>query len=1080
MILPQHFAEWSSSTVDNDIIELNVRSLSGDQPYHHLTQNVNIPRVHRDAQWRWLRKRYNTWEKGGWFCNGLDPLNNWQPMDWGCYKPNSPRRAFDGKLIKYEHPLETQTRAFYLRVTRHIWRWVSKRFNIPTPDLKAIESEDISSAFWQWVKENNVPIIFTEGAKKAGCLLSAGYAAIALPGIYGGYRNPRDENNQPIGKPFLIPEVEVIATPGREIFICFDRDDKQRSVRNVNQATSTFGQLLTKKKCSVRVISWTQPHKGVDDLITACSAEVFESWYKVSPTFEIWKSLQYKRLTYKANINLNQRRLGELSIPDNAKLVGILSAKGTGKTWSLEREVEKALAAHKWVLVIGHRVQLVEALCHRFGINYITEVRSSDTGSLFGYGLCIDSLHPQSQARFKAENWSDGIVIIDEAEQVFWHGLNSQTCQSERVPILRELKTLLTNVLQGDGRIYLADADLSDVSIDYVRDLTGFKIDPFIVVNDWKPGVDECWDIFNYEGKNPSQLVKALEEYIGDGGKPFVICSAQKVKSKWSTQTLETHFSKLFPELRILRIDSETVSDPTHPAYGCIAHINQVLVNYDLVLASPSIETGVSIDIEGHFTSVWAIAQGVQPIDSVRQALARLREPVARHIWAKTYGFGKIGNGSTSVKSILASQKKAVRANIRLLQDADLEDIDIDFQPASLITWAKMAARINLGMANYRQSLIEALQADGHILIEADAVAADGVKEAVEAAQHENHTADAVATEQSLPMTQKEYEVSIEKKTKTKAERRRERKYQLEQRYGIPCTENLVLKDDDGWYPKLRLHYYLTVGREYLSSRDKAKLKSAAEKGQGSVFIPDVNRTQISAAVVTLEKLGLVDLINSLIQNGVEVKGNDEILQKMAAIATANIWLIKAILNITINEKDTPVAMAQRLLDKLGLNLEYLRREGSRGNQQRVYGFVDPGDGRTDVFNNWLVRDTEAAELASAMVATPKNVSSYDTVATPNNNKYIDTSPVTTEEVTTNPQTSNKNSQALTVGEVSRCAEAIIAVDGVDCLLSTIKRYGRSTCNKALSLIGEASKAIKPVLRQLKEQLGDDYEGLPA
>jgi len=37
--------------------------------------------------------------------------------------------------------------------------------------------------------------------------------------------------------------------------------------------------------------------------------------------------------------------------------------------------------------------------------------------------------------------------------------------------------------------------------------------------------------------------------------------------------------------------------------------LNQVLGNYDVVLASPVIETGVSIDIRGHFTSVWGIAQ---------------------------------------------------------------------------------------------------------------------------------------------------------------------------------------------------------------------------------------------------------------------------------------------------------------------------------------------------------------------------------------------------------------------------------------------------------------------------------------
>jgi alkylated DNA repair dioxygenase AlkB len=50
---------------------------------------------------------------------------------------------------------------------------------------------------------------------------------------------------------------------------------------------------------------------------------------------------------------------------------------------------------------------------------------------------------------------------------------------------------------------------------------------------------------------------------------------------------------------RILRIDSESVSDPNHPAFGCISHLNEILTQYDLVIASPSLETGVSIDIKG-------------------------------------------------------------------------------------------------------------------------------------------------------------------------------------------------------------------------------------------------------------------------------------------------------------------------------------------------------------------------------------------------------------------------------------------------------------------------------------------------
>ena len=649
----KHSQDWLDSAVDPDLTRLNVVSLEGQSaPYNHLFISSAIPRINTGRVAQSFLRRYRHIEKGGWWCSGVDPLNDWQPMEWGGFKPDHPRTDETGKLIKYEHPPREKTRIFLLYVPDHIWEKVSARYGFPVAD------EDRQRGFWHWIWKYNIPITITEGAKKAGCLLTAGYAAIALPGINGGYRTPKDEDGNKTGKSYLIPDLQYFATLGRDVYFCFDHDQKRKTLHNVNKAIEVTGFLFAKSGSTVRVISLPGPEKGVDDFVACRGAEAFDALYQAAQLLKNWQARSFAQLTYPAAFTVNRRYLGDISIPDDAKLVAITSPKGTGKTQFLESVVSSALDRGQWVLVIGHRVQLVEALCHRFGIPYVTEVRSSSFGAALGYGLCIDSLHPGSQARFNAENWHDGVVIFDESEQVIWHALNSSTCQTERVPILRELKTLLCNVLHGGGRVFLADADLSDLSIDFVRSLSGAPVEPWVVVNEWRPGSDECWDIYNYEGKNPSGLVDALESHIADDGKPFVVCSAQKAKSKWGTRTLESHFKNLFPDKQILRIDSETIADPSHPAYGCVGRLDTVLQRYDVVLASPSIETGVSLDLKGHFTSVWGIFQGVQAENSCRQALARLREPVDRHIWAAPYGVGKIGNGSTSVKSVLGSQHK--------------------------------------------------------------------------------------------------------------------------------------------------------------------------------------------------------------------------------------------------------------------------------------------------------------------------------------------------------------------------------------------------------------------------------------
>ncbi len=123
----------------------------------------------------------------------------------------------------------------------------------------------------------------------------------------------------------------------------------------------------------------------------------------------------------------------ELVPPSDAQIIGIKSAKGTGKTQWLTEQVSFALAAGQRSLVATHRIQLAKELCHRFGIDHIEEIRSSQTGGILGYGVCIDSLHPKSQARFNPTDWEKALVILDECEQVIWHLLNSpSTLQEDR------------------------------------------------------------------------------------------------------------------------------------------------------------------------------------------------------------------------------------------------------------------------------------------------------------------------------------------------------------------------------------------------------------------------------------------------------------------------------------------------------------------------------------------------------------------------------------------------------------------------------------------------------------------------
>ena len=605
-----HWDEWvEGSGVDPELTVLNIVSLQDYEPLERLLYNLSNEERRNTGILRadWL-KRYAHTEHGGWWFSGVDVLTG-EDSIWGTFKPNVPYRyqekpkGFDStskpknKVIKYEHPPKAETEIFALKVPLHIWKAIANRYKVPIPENIKVTPEGRAIGFWNWVKDHpEIPVIITEGAKKAGSLLTAGYCAIALPGIYNGYRQPKDDRGKKIDFPFLIPQLEVFAQKDREIIFCFDHDQKPKTVKNVRIAISKTGRLFAEKECRVSVITWNFSEKGVDDLIVAHGKDCFDTLYKARIPLSRFKLRSILDLS-----KYNPLRIGKpdpidklylsdnLVAPEDAQIIGLRSPKGTGKTQWLSNQVKKANDQGKRAIVITHRIQLAKALCERFGIDHIEYIKDSETRGVLGYGLCIDSLHPNSQASFNPEEWEEAVVILDECEQVIWHMLDSSTCQSNRVAIIESFQQLLKTVLTTGGKIYLSDADLSAITIDYVHALTDIPVRTWVVENVYQG--NQKRKLISYSGSNPSKLIAALVKAIKQGEKVLIHTTGQKAKSKYGSTNLEAYLKKQFPNLRILRIDAESVADPNHPAYGCMRNLNKILQNYDLAIASPVIET---------------------------------------------------------------------------------------------------------------------------------------------------------------------------------------------------------------------------------------------------------------------------------------------------------------------------------------------------------------------------------------------------------------------------------------------------------------------------------------------------------
>ncbi|MDJ0902204.1 MAG: DUF3854 domain-containing protein [Xenococcus sp. MO_188.B8] len=966
-----HWNEWViDSVVDPELTSLNVVSLSGMTPYDRLLYALPTGERRNDGRVRnWVLRRYAHTEHGGWWCNGVDVLTG-NESQWGTFKPDEAKQEIEynrqghfkkAKLIKYEHPLKTETEIFALSVPLHLWKAIALRYDVPLPENIVVTPFGRALGFWAWVIANpSIPLIITEGAKKAGAIITAGYVAIALPGIYNGYRQLKNDWGQKIGNPHLIPQLKAFAHPDRKIIFCFDHDQKPKTATNVSKAIATTGKLFERQGCSVDIITWNSPEKGVDDLIANKGVDYFHALIQNRIPLSKFNLASLLDLSNYDPLYVNERYLSEnLTPPEDAQVIGIKSPKGTGKTEWLAKIVERATRVGQRVIIICHREQLAIALADRFGVDYRTEVRTSVTKGLFGYALCIDSLHPHANPPFNPSEWQNALVIIDEAEQVFWHLLNSRTCERNRIAIIESFKQLLLTAVGTGSKVYLADADLSPIALDYVRSLIGFPVKTWVVENQYKPKGGKR-KLITYSGNDPRELVAALVNHISRGQRVLIHTTGQKAKSKWGSINLESYLSKLFPDLSILRIDSESVAEPEHRAYGCIGNLNAILPLYDIVICSPVVETGVSIDLKGHFDSVWCIAQGIQTVDAVCQAIHRLRDGVPRHIWVKTTAKGnRIGNGSTNIKGLLASTHKLAVANISLLQQASIdefEELEVNSSPESLNTWAKRACVVNAGLNNYRAEIIAKLRDEGYKISNSeteDSQGSNSVNDDLKQTRTENYQQYCQAVVQVDTPSEKELESLSNKRAKTQTERLVERKGNLIKKYGVSVTPDLVEKDDRGWYPQLQLHYYLTIGNAYLAQRDRRSLAKISEQGDGKAFKPDINKRQLSAKIKALQIIQVEQFFDP------EAEFTKETLTEWLDFVIDHRFDIKSILGVSINpDKDSAIAVAQRILKKLGLKLEFKCWRGDRSSKQRIYSGCNLNpDERERVFDNWLARE---------------------------------------------------------------------------------------------------------------------------
>ncbi|MBD2510092.1 DUF3854 domain-containing protein [Nostoc muscorum FACHB-395] len=575
-------AEYHELTVGSAIhpalIERNFFHVEGESVYDFLFISDKIPRKNAGRVTDGYIKMYQHLLLGGTWIQSLDPFKNWQPMEWGRIKPNFPRIDWQkGKPVKYESPPKTPNRVTYFDVANPIWDKVAKRYLIKRyHSLLALRLLDQLNPliFWEWIKQHpEIPVILCEGEKKAACLLSLGFVAIALPGIWNGRVGKQDFDER------LHPDLVPMAQAGRKFIILFDYETSSKTRWSVFQATVRTAKAIESAGCECEVALLPGPEKGVDDFVVARGEDanalltaIIDDAKSLKDYQRSYRAKKWGLSKYKPDVTVNVKYLSEalcipeleekcLTVPelyelekeqlftpsikghppnkestdsggvDSSKskkspsfnfpksgLVVLWSDMGTGKTelmrWWRDQNPDARFLNN------GHRVNLLKNLAERLRTAMYSDLGYTGLAQAQALSITIDSLH-----KLNTQSLTYGCIFIDEACQYLTHLLHSNTCKQHRAAILEVLEYIVYNA----PLVVIADAHMDDLTVNFFLAMRPKGEVPYIIKNEWRNG---SRTIYWYEGDNSSAIVAQISAALMLGEKVMVASDSKRFIKK--------------------------------------------------------------------------------------------------------------------------------------------------------------------------------------------------------------------------------------------------------------------------------------------------------------------------------------------------------------------------------------------------------------------------------------------------------------------------------------------------------------------------------------------------------------------
>jgi hypothetical protein len=259
--------------------------------------------------------------------------------------------------------------------------------------------------------------------------------------------------------------------------------------------------------------------------------------------------------------------------------------------------------------------------------------------------------------------------------------------------------------------------------------------------------------------------------------------------------------------LKVLRVDSKTVTEQYVKDFllNCDDYIEQY--RPDVLLYTPSAESGVDVSIPNHFTHHFAFFFGVLDIDGILQMIGRIRDNIVKFVWCKSFVADdeKQHSGSPFTDQIAKSINEILIGDIATSADGDnwldtvgnhLKEIIANSVDQNFRTSCIIKSTQNYEKSNLRECLREVLVQSGYKVVnctlESYEDAGRKAKEATEGVKRQN-CADIFRAEKVAPelVDELKFDASWEERCKVIQAKLRER---------LPGIEDSPVWDEDFVY----------------------------------------------------------------------------------------------------------------------------------------------------------------------------------------------------------------------------------------------------------------------------------------